>query len=572
MSWYNSQQNVKLPVFKDKVMYINSSNNQNKIEQSYVISASFKGILRLSPNNYNTINERNPVELSIAEDASMSSSYSDAIVFESGSLKKSAKTNADIRERFIIASDSDGYLVNFRISDIDVEFDNLGVIGIAKTKNLMIYSDDNSSELGAFVLGNTLMPSLPNERENSRATLNSLIQLGKNNGKFEGKQYPEDFNEIEIDVTGSGDQSYLLYGLKDPKTGMRKFEYKRSQQFIRDVIMETLLSIQSVPTGSIHWLPVTFNQYATLIKQGKQYPNRSFTERNEYADPIIRDYLLCDGRKYRSYEFPELAKILWKENITYWDKNGDIKTHMNGGERVNKKTGETEYDEYFRVPDLRSKFITYVYAPTTTAPLQEPAEMNTYKKKDWNQTGLYTPDNSPYGSTKDGEHFHFQAYASYSQYNFKSVIDDDIYSFYGYKFDTDLSDLSKEARIWYLQTTAAGQSEKDGPGGFSYGFGSSGNRRRTPSTHDVITANAYVSAPGGGFNSFKKEPRLGVTSKSKSIYIIPFDNKETYKITKYDTWNNYIPIENNIQKNKLDYRYGYENAPKFYAFLPLIKI
>ena len=165
---------------------------------------------------------------------------------------------------------------------------------------------------------------------------------------------------------------------------MRKFEYKRSQQFIRDVIMETLLSIQSVPTGSIHWLPVTFNQYATLVKQGKQYPNRSFTERNEYADPIIRDYLLCDGRKYRSYEFPELAKILWKENITYWDRNGDIKTHMNGGERVNKKTGETEYDEYFRVPDLRSKFITYVYAPTTTAPLQEPAEMNTYKKKDWN--------------------------------------------------------------------------------------------------------------------------------------------------------------------------------------------
>ena len=35
-----------LPRFKDKVMYISPKESKHKIEQSYVISSSFKGILR----------------------------------------------------------------------------------------------------------------------------------------------------------------------------------------------------------------------------------------------------------------------------------------------------------------------------------------------------------------------------------------------------------------------------------------------------------------------------------------------------------------------------------------------
>ena len=175
MSFSKTNKPVKLPVFKDKVMYINATNNKNKLEQSYVISASFKGILRLSPNNFNTINEKNPIELTIQEDASISSSYSDAIVFEDGALS-STKTNADIRERFIIGSDSDGYLVNFRFSKEDLEFDNLGVIGIAKTNELVIYSDDNMTDTNAFVLGNTIMPSLPNELDSNRADLIEVLE------------------------------------------------------------------------------------------------------------------------------------------------------------------------------------------------------------------------------------------------------------------------------------------------------------------------------------------------------------------------------------------------------------
>lgn len=222
----STKDSAKLPVFKDKVMYISSANNKNKIEQSYVISASFKGILRLSPNNYNTINEKNPVELTPSEDDSMSSSYSDAIVFEDKALDNT-KTNADIRKRFIIGSDSDGYLVNFRFSDKSFEFDNLGVIGITSADKMTIYSNDEPSNMTALILGNTIMPSLPNEFSNSRVQLNKYIGEIRKTDKTIVETYTEDFDEIEIDITGNGDNSYLLHGSRNNE-GKRQFSYKRS--------------------------------------------------------------------------------------------------------------------------------------------------------------------------------------------------------------------------------------------------------------------------------------------------------------------------------------------------------
>lgn len=234
----STKDSARLPVFKDKVMYIGAANNKNKIAQSYVISASFKGILRLSPNNYNTINEKNPVELSPIEDDSMSSSYSDAIVFEDEALDNT-KTNADIRKRFIIGSDSDGYLVNFRFSDKSFEFDNLGVIGITSADKMTIYSNDEASDMTALILGNTIMPSLPNEFSNSREQLNKYIGEIKNDFKNHieyshdtytvnfDETYTEEFDEIEIDITGNGDNSYLLHGSRNNE-GKRQFSYKRS--------------------------------------------------------------------------------------------------------------------------------------------------------------------------------------------------------------------------------------------------------------------------------------------------------------------------------------------------------
>ena len=93
--------------------------------------------------------------------------------------------------------------------------------------------------------------------------------------------------------------------------------------------MEALLSIQSVPTGSIHWFPVTYEQYCSMISGVKQYPNEYNTSTTAPSDPLIRDYLLCDGRKYKTTEFPELAKILINEKITYWDDKWEMCNETN---------------------------------------------------------------------------------------------------------------------------------------------------------------------------------------------------------------------------------------------------
>ena len=587
---------VRLPIFKDKVMYISRFESSYKMEQSYVISASFKGILRLSPNNYNTIYETNPIEFTVEQDQAISSSYSDAIVFddkaivEPGEETEAKKVNADIRYRMIIGSDSDGYLVNFRLSNENVEFDKLGVIGITKTANLVIYSDAQSSDPVAFTLGNTIMPSLPNELENNRTEIKNNLSLISNNTKLN----PEDWDEIVIDVTGEGDKSYMLYGYPNADN-KRTFEYRRSQQFIRDVIMEALLSFQSVPTGSIHWLPVTYAQYKALVNNGKQYPNHYFRKASDTfanttnaADPIIRDYLICDGRKYKSSQFPELAKILWGEKITYWDTNGVMKTHTNGGKRIEGEGQDkiTVYDDFFRVPDLRTKFISYVYAKGVENALYfEPDQVYEYKSDAYgsNITGTYTPDNSPrYPSgLHGGQHFHFSAYGSYNGYNLHAEqIDDDMYNFKGYTFDTDLSAAGFNPRIWYLQNTtgdisSSGESGSDDGNtdpGWGYGFGSAGGRRRSVSSRDIIVAPAFASAPQGGYNSYVKQPSLGKSSNPKTTYMIPDSNSDSYKVTQYETVDNYIPLESGISKNNLNSRYGHENAPKFYTFLPLIKI
>lgn len=207
MSYIITKLPCELPVFKDKVMYINPSDSAYKMEQSYVISASYKGILRLSPNNYNTVYETNPIELTVKDDQSITFSYSDAIVFddkaivEPGEETEAKKVNADIRYRMIIGSDSDGYLVNFRMSDESVEFDKLGVIGITKTKKLTLYTDANFSNPKAFTLGNTIMPSLPNELDSSEAALKNELSNISNNTKVN----TYDWDEIEIDITGDGD-------------------------------------------------------------------------------------------------------------------------------------------------------------------------------------------------------------------------------------------------------------------------------------------------------------------------------------------------------------------------------
>lgn len=245
----------------------------------------------------------------------------------------------------------------------------------------------------------------------------------------------------------------------------------------------------------------------------------------------------------------------------------------------------TNYPKYFRVPDLRAKFISYCNAASSLNSLDEEAyDIHQHKSEEWNTTGLYTPDNSPLNpilqNQEVGEHFHFLAYGTYNGYN-TAGRNSNMYNFKTYTVNNGCDGI-KSSSIWYLQTSAGSVSYPDGEGGYSYGFGCSGNRRRGQSSVDSITACAYVSAPSGGQNSYLIEPTLGLTSKSIPIYQIPNSNEETYKKTEYEEWSDYNNLKSGISKNiihlELDkdsilpQRYGFENAPKFYTFLPLIRI
>jgi hypothetical protein len=92
----------ELPKFKDKVMYF-ASNIDNRSAKSYQISASFQGIVRLSPNNHNTYREDSTYSISVQDELSGSALYSDAIKFDSDA-NAAIKSNSDITRRMIIAS------------------------------------------------------------------------------------------------------------------------------------------------------------------------------------------------------------------------------------------------------------------------------------------------------------------------------------------------------------------------------------------------------------------------------------------------------------------------------------
>lgn len=135
-------------------MYINKGE-----EKSYTISSSYKGIVRLSPNNNNSVYEKVGIQSSLADLNGLVSNYSDSLKFDKDS--NVFRTNADITKRMLIASDSDGYFISFRLSENNVEFDSLGVIGICKTDNLTLFTQSESQEDDVFLLNGERMPILP---------------------------------------------------------------------------------------------------------------------------------------------------------------------------------------------------------------------------------------------------------------------------------------------------------------------------------------------------------------------------------------------------------------------------
>ena len=425
MSDSTTSSTVQIPRFKDKVMYIPASLSKSKQESSYVISSSFKGIVRMSPNNHNTTYEKADIQLSLEDDTALGTTYSDAIKFEDEAIN-AIKSNADITKRMIIGSDSDGYLVNFRFSESNIEFDDLGVIGITEANNMTIYTTANNDTSKVLLLNGERMPCFPQTSNFSLPLYKTLEQ-----GQLKNEAGAHEWDERAIKITGDEpDYSYVVYGTID-SNNKRTFKWNQTSNFIKDLIMEALLDLQTIPTGSIHWFPVTLAQYKALVNANGQKPNTSFNN-GKPVDPLLRDFLLCDGRRYNNKDFPELAKILWKEPISRWltatDKSGgssgkkvypffDTECNNYGTKDEN---GANARDYTFRVPDLRHMFISSIHINGTSAVASGRADTppKTFNAASAKITGARCPDTKPssqYGTEED-KHFHFISYGSYGRF------------------------------------------------------------------------------------------------------------------------------------------------------------
>lgn len=570
----NTQIECALPKFKDKVMYVVSPKG---VEQSYTVSSSFKGILRLSPNDNTSVNEVSEIFQLPEELYEMDTHYSDAIVFEGGA---SIKSLASIERRMIIASDSDSYAVDLRISDTGVEFDNLNVVGISKFEHLTLFTNDEN-EYGSFKMGNSFLKSKYNDKAY----------------KIDGSDY--DVKDIDIK---NGDESFILSG--DIKDGNRIFKFSKTKTFIEELVMEALLDLETVPTGSIHFVPLTMKQYKLLINGGTNGISSRPNCYTEETDPIVRDFLLCDGRKYNRRDFPELAKMLWNEKVTFWrpseytpefkNANGSVEKYEgeDGPKLIVKEEHKNEYgyeddDITFRVPDLRRMFISYIKAEGIDGYMEDATSLDNESAT----TGKWLPDNVPMSTDGNTDnHFHFIAYGSYTPIvSFPQPDSNRDYTFV--KGDEEqFTEVAKDVYMSggpdgsniYCGVTTTGQpavltltnhlswskSPKKGPG---FGTGTGGLRRRDYWGYEPWPAIAYMAGPRTKEKDNSRDyiysaPSVARTSLSISNYIEADTNEDAYGTDKNNVLNNekYQELDKQI--------YGHENTPKYVACLPLIKI
>lgn len=275
----------EIPVLQERIMTGISSDG---FTSSYRISNSYAGILRISPNSAATLIDKNDIGIE-SNELSEYINYSD-------------NPTLLMSKQFLPVSSSDGVMLNMRFFQNAVEYDTLYVIGQVKTYRLEAFNN------------------------------------GENKFKINNCELPNYFNR----KASSDDAEFIIVNTK--KTSP-KFEYASTKELISILVKQALLARGSLPTGSIHFIPVTLKQYETLLNADGNGHNI-----NE-SHPLIRDFLLCDGSLYQNKDYPELAKILYKEHITYWAPEGDTMV------RHEIENNYSDKDKTFRVPDLRSMFI-----------------------------------------------------------------------------------------------------------------------------------------------------------------------------------------------------------------------
>lgn len=347
--------NLQIPKYKEKVVVWDTDGGTRV---SFPVSASYRGILRLSPNDDASLVERQSLDL---YEGSATTFYRDSI-------------DPAITQQFIRISTSDGYFVGLRLNQYEIEGDNIYVIGKAQHDTVRLYTRrDNSFKIKA----NTSLPVRVNTDPSALIPGQDLISQ----------------DITDIDVHNATDRSCIAVSRNLQE---RVFGYEQTAQLVKELVKEALLDLQSLPPGSIHFTPMTIHEYAKLLMEG--YPNSYFLKDGETPnDPIARDFLICDGSLYRNQDYPELAKILEGERIDYW--RYDV-----AKDRMVQTTYYNDYTEnkWFRVPDLRARFIKSVMCGRQ------------YVDMEGNETGSYTNDACP--ATNDDStqtHTHFITTAFY---------------------------------------------------------------------------------------------------------------------------------------------------------------
>lgn len=497
-----------IPKFREKIIHWTTTGGT---EVSYPISSSYKGILRLSPNDDLTLLEKQPIKV---YDDGITNFYRDSIV-------------PAITQQFIRISVSDGYFVDLRLSQYDLEADNAYVIGPAKFEMLRLYAkQDNAFKINS----DTAFPARVNLNTNALITSDTKIN--------------EDISGV--DVHNSLDQSYLLvsHGLEE-----RIFEYQQTTQLIRELVIEALLDLATIPTGSIHFVPISVKQYEEMIKKGR--PNSYFLlDEKTPNDPIMRDYLICDGSLYNNTDFPELAKILEGERIDYWRLDS-------AKGRLVQQTYYNDYGEkdqkdkkVFRVPDLRARFIKSLFLDRNLVGMY------------WNETGLYTNDTRPVksASTTDN-HVHFITSGFYQQDPGPQVVN--------YQ---QVATIDKLHDKWSLSNNAGvlapeNKNQQRTPGWWGWWYNvhrySDGCAKQAAYTN---TSGYFLSIPAEyDYQNPNCIPDVGLSSVNMVSCVDPLTSDTQISYNKRKDFNKYVGTG---AANS----YGMENTPEFFCMLPLIKI
>lgn len=541
-----------LPVLRERSVYV-KDDGYGKDNSNY-INKSFKGILRLSPNDSASYQERESY-------ISYNDTTADYISFEDD-------ISEQLKKQFIKVSTSDGILLDLRIAKEGVEYDNLYILGAVKTEAplQLFVKDDKGFKLGATDI---------------ICKTNNIFSATERNNKQYAPINDETLDDTHVLINANG----------------RGLEFVSAKNIINLFVKEALLKLSAVPSGSIHFVPINIKQYDALLKKSKGH-NISALDN----DPLIRDYLLCDGSYYRSTDFPELAKVLNKEKIVYWknvfkddiNDNSRKVTHLVKAEDTNNrniidvysgvfKDDAIEKEEptptlVFRVPDLRGMFVQ-----SALMGYAQPNTVGDYSIDSITDSKLmikYGGDNHYHYIVLDNPMPNRNTFAG----TLSEVLDES--TGYDGVYQGTPTALARFGGIYAVKktriTNSCGKCCKSCDGA----YGGSGIYKP-----NFKSQNCTIVGPSGGYilSTLNKKMSatlqgikwLGTASWAIDMSIPDNDicnDKEidkhlNYTMLKDDAvYNNHAKSYVSYDSENMRKLLGYENTPEFYGVLPLIKI